>query len=126
MVLLQPKQRAADQDTPHFVAAVIKHQGLPIRLKTLARVSMFIQMRAVEKAESMAISREVRRDPVQDDPDVMAMQFVDQKHQVLRRTIISGWSKVSRSLVAPGTEEGMIHDREKLHMGEAHPLNVRG
>ena len=89
MVLIQPKHRAADQHTAHFVAAIIKHQGLPIRLKTLAQVSMLIQMRAIEKAESMTVSRKMRRDPVQDDPDVMAMQFVDQKHQVLGSTIIS-------------------------------------
>ena len=83
-------------------------------------------MRAIEKTEPMAVSRKVRGDPVQDHPDIMAMQFVDQKHQVLGRAIASGGSEISCGLVSPGTEEGMIHDGEKLDMGEAHLLKVLG
>ena len=82
-------------------------------------------MRAIEKIEPMAVSRKVRGDPVQDHSDIMAMQFVDQKHQVLGSAIISGRCEIPCGLVSPGTEEGMIHDGEKLHMGEAHSLKVQ-
>jgi hypothetical protein len=56
----------------------------------------------------------------------MAMQFVDQKHQVLRSAIISRWCEISCGLVSPGTEKGMVHDGKKLHMGETQSLKIRG
>ena len=49
----------ADQKTADFIAAVIEDEGFPFGMKTLARVSMFVKMRAVEVGQPVLVSREV-------------------------------------------------------------------
>ena len=53
-------------------------------------------------------------------------RVIDEIHEILRRAVIAGWGEVAGDLIAPGAEERMIHDRQKLHMGVSQPFQVVG
>src|SRR5512145_1168271 len=101
MVFFQPEQRAADQKTSHLVPAVIEDGGAPVRMEALARIGMLIEMRAIEKTQTMTIGREMGGHPIEYDADPMPMEFIDEIHEILRGSIIARWGKVSGRLVAP-------------------------
>ena len=71
MILVQPKQRAAEQEVPDLVATVIEDKAVPVRMESLPRIGMFIEMRAVELGQPMLVWRKVRRHPVQQHTDSM-------------------------------------------------------
>src|SRR5262245_29106291 len=81
-------------------------------------------MGSVEESQAVLVGREVRRHPVENYADAALVQSIDEVHQILRRTIVAGRSEVAGSLVAPGAEKGMIHDRQKLHMRVSHLFKV--
>ena len=87
---------------------------------------MFIQVGPVEEAESVFVVGKVRWDPIQDDADPSLVEVVDEIHQVLRSAVAPGWGKVAGDLVPPGTEEGVVHDREQFHVGKVHLLDIVG
>src|SRR6476660_941942 len=49
VVFFQPEQRAADQKTSHFVAAIIEDVGFPVRMEALPSVGMLKEMRAIKE-----------------------------------------------------------------------------
>ena len=69
-VALQPVQRIADQEVAHLGAAEVVDQRIPGRVEALARVGVFVQVRAVEARQSpVLVGGEVRRHPVEDQAD---------------------------------------------------------
>src|SRR5678815_1574242 len=124
MVLSQPEQCAADEKTPDLITAIIEDVGFPVRMEALARVLMLIKMSAIEKAQSMAICRKMRRYPIEDDPNSMSVEFVDQIHEVLRSSVIARGSKIPGGLVPPRAKKRVIHDGQKFHMSEPHVLEI--
>src|SRR5690349_2598468 len=101
MVFFQPEQCAADQKTSHLVAAIIEDVGTPVGMEALARIGMLKEVRAIKETQTVAIGRKMRGHPVQDDPYVVSMERIDEIHEILGRSIIAGWSKVSGGLVPP-------------------------
>src|SRR5678815_3956977 len=124
MVFVEPEQSARHQEAAYFIPTVVKDVGLPVRMKPLSRICMLKQMGAVEIGESVRIRREVRRYPVENDSDSLLVQKVHQVHEVLRRTVARGWSKISRRLISPGSKEGMFHDGKQLDMGKSEMLHI--
>src|SRR5881398_1276634 len=61
----------------------------------LARVGVLVQMGAIEEPEPVLVGGKVRGHPVQDDPDPVLVQVVDQIHEVLWRSVPAGRSEVS-------------------------------
>src|SRR6266853_3445800 len=87
---------------------------------------MLEQMSAVKEGEAMAVGREVRWDPVENDRDVVLVQVVDEVHEILRRAVTRRGSEVTRGLIAPGTIERMLHDREQFDVCESELIYVVG
>src|SRR5215831_14090892 len=48
MILVEPEQRAGDEEAPHFIAAVVKDMRTPLGMEALARVGMFVEMGAIK------------------------------------------------------------------------------
>ena len=72
VIFVNPEQRIGNQEILHLVAAVIEYQRPPIGMAALPRIGMLVQMCAVKFAESMAIAREVRGSPIQNDTPIPA------------------------------------------------------
>ena len=117
--LLQPVERARDQERAHFVPLVVEHQRAPVLVLRLARIGVFVQCAAVEVGETVCIAREMPRHPVEQHADAGAVAGVDEVAQVVGRAMARGRREVAGGLVAPGVVERMLGDRHQLDVGEA-------
>src|SRR5262249_32807221 len=111
MIDVQPEQSAAEQEALHFMSSIVKQTGVPIRLDSLAWVSVLIEVRAVKEAQPVLVAGKVRWHPIQNHPNAVLVQRINEVHKILRRAVATGWRKEACDLVAPGTIEGMLHDR---------------
>ena len=126
VILLQPEEGAADQETADFGAAIIKNGAGPLGMKTFARVGVLIEVSAVKTRQPVAIGREMRRHPIHEDSDAPLMQVIHQKHEVLRRAVTAGRRKISRGLVTPRPVKRMLGQRHELDVREAHLPAIGG
>ncbi len=101
MIFIEPEKRVADKKAAHLVAAVIKNVAVPFRVIALARIGVLEEMGAVKVRQAMLVRRKMRRHPIENDADTVLMQRVDQKHQILRRAIVTRRRKVTGDLIAP-------------------------
>ena len=124
VVLVEPEERARDQEVPDLVPAVVEDVARPLGVKSLLRVLVLVEVRAVEIHETVRVARKVRRHPVEDHADPLLVQAVDQIHEILRRAVPARGREITRDLVAPGAVEGMLHHGHELHVGEARVLEV--
>src|SRR5215831_4805802 len=81
---------------------------------------MLEEVGAVEVGQSVAVGREVRRNPIEKDADATLMEVINQEHEILGRPVARSRREVAGGLISPGPIEGVLHDREKLDVGEAH------
>jgi hypothetical protein len=119
MKLLEPEERAGQKKAPNFAARVVEDAAVPLGVKALARVGMLVEVRPVEAGQTVGVAREVRGDPVENHPDATLMKRVDEKAQVVRSAEAMRRSEVARDLVAPRTEERMLHHGHQLDVREA-------
>ena len=82
--MLQPVERAGDQEALHFAAAEIVDEGVPVLMEALARVVVLVERGAVEARQAVRIGREMRRHPIEDDADAGAVAGIDEAAQSLR------------------------------------------
>ena len=87
MEMLDPEQRIGDQEVLHFRLAVVKDLRAPVRMLAHSRIRVFKGRRAVEVRQAVRVSREMRRYPVKDHTDIVAVQFIDQISKVFRRAV---------------------------------------
>jgi hypothetical protein len=118
--VLEPVQGAGDQEALHLAAAEIVDVGVPVAVEALARIEMLVERGAVEAGETVAVGREVRRHPVEDDAQAGGMRAVDEAGEALGRAEAAGRRKQAERLVAPRAAERMLGDRQQLEMAEAH------
>src|SRR5580700_4245285 len=64
VVFVEPKHGTRHQKAAHLSASIVEDVRLPVGMKTLPRIRMFIQVRAIEIGEAMRVGREVRWHPV--------------------------------------------------------------
>ena len=126
MVTLEPEERRGEQEASNLVPAVVEDQTSPVRLNGLARIGVLVDVAPIEEDEPVLVGWEMRRHPVEDDADPLAVQVVDQEHQVLRRSIAAARSEEAGALVSPRSVERVLHHRKELDVGEAEPAHVRG
>src|SRR4051794_35410312 len=69
MEMLEPVQRARDQESLHLATAEIVDQCIPVAVEAFARILMLIKRGAVEAHETVRIIGEMRRPPIENDPD---------------------------------------------------------
>ena len=117
--LLEPQRRARQEEALHLVAAVVEDRAGPVGVDALARVAVLVEVGAVELVGPVGVAREVRRHPVEDDPDAALVEDVDQVHQVLGPAHPRGRGEEAGDLVAPRAVERVLHHRHQLDVGEA-------
>ena len=101
MELLEPEHGVGDQEIPDLRASEVEHVRAPVGVLAPHWVWVLIQGRAVKAGERPVILREVRGNPVDDDPDTRLMEAVDQETQIVGGAEAGGWGEVGRHLVAP-------------------------
>ena len=72
----------------------------------------------------MLVLGEMSRHPVNNDANARLVAAIDEKHQVLGRTVAGGGSVVAHYLIAPGAVKGMLGNRQQFDVGVAHFLHV--
>ena len=120
----KPIAGVGDEEGLHLRLAVVVDPGRPVRVLVHHGVGELVAAFAVELKQAVFVLREMRRDPVEDHADPRLMASVDELHELLRRPVAVGGSKVAGDLVAPGGVVGVFHDRQELDMGVAHILDV--
>ncbi len=95
-------------------------------MKPPAGIGVLIEVGAVEEAGAVFVGGEVGGHPVQDDADAVAVEVVNEKHEILGGAVAAGGGEVAGGLVAPGAVKGMFHDRHEFHVGKAQALDVFG
>src|SRR5262245_21548645 len=73
----------------------------------------------------MRIGRKVRRYPVEDHTDTGLVQRIDEGLEIVRCAVARTRCKVSSGLITPGTIERMLHDGQKLDVGETQLPRIR-
>src|SRR5688572_25999492 len=101
MHFLQPVQGAGNQEVLYLVAAEIEDQGGPVQVLAETRILVLIERRAVKAGETVGILWEMRRHPVQQYADVMAMAVVYEIAGVIGCAEPAGRGIVAGSLVSP-------------------------
>ena len=124
VVLVQPEQRVGDQEIADFVAAVIEDHRAPVGMLALPRILVFVQRRAVEASQAVAVPREMGRHPIENHADAVAMAVVDEVHEVFGRAVAAGDRIVAHRLIAPTARERMLADRQQFEVRVAHLLAV--
>ena len=122
--VVEPVQGAAEQEVGHLAPAVVVDQGVPVHVEALARIGMLVEVRAVEIGQPMLIRWEMAGHPVDQDADAVLVQHVDEMLKVLGRAEPAGRRIQGERLVAPGSIERVLVDRQQFDMGESHVLDV--
>ena len=123
--ILNPEQGVADQELAHFVAGVIEYQRTPIRMFSLPRVGVFIEVSAVKKAESVLILGEMGRHPVENDTNTCLMAGIDELHKLVGRAETTGSSKIVGDPIAPRAIKRVFSHRQQFDMGVTHSNKIR-
>ena len=124
MVLAQPVERVREQEVAHLVAPVVEDERAPVGMRAAARVLVLVQRRAVEPRERPLVAREVRGHPVEDHADLLPVELVDERTEVVRVAEARGRREVAGHLVAPRAAVRMLHHRQELDVREAEVLRV--
>jgi hypothetical protein len=61
----QPVERARQQKVRYLPAAIVIDQRVPVGMKTLPRVRVFVERGSVEPPEAMRVGRKVPGNPVE-------------------------------------------------------------
>ena len=125
MEFFEPEQRIAEQERPHLAAAVVEDQRAPVLVLTLPRIVVLVQRRAVETREAVPVLREMTRHPVENHADSVAMAFVHEVPEIVRRAEPARRREEADHLVAPRPREGMLHDGHQLDVRVTHLAHVR-
>ena len=124
MVALKPRQGVRHEEAPDLVAPVVEDQRAPIHVRALTRISVLVEVRAVELRQRERVPREVRGHPVEDHADAARVQVVDEPREVLRRAVAVRRRVEPRDLVTPRAVERMLRQRHHLDVREAHLEHV--
>ena len=120
MILLQPEEGIAHQEILDLMPAIIKNVRPPILVFSLPRIGVLVEVCPVELPQRVRVLGEVRRHPIQNDPDPVLVAAIDQCHEIGRAPESARRRKVAGHLVPPRSIEGMLHDGEEFQMGESH------
>ena len=79
---------------------------------------MLVERGPVEAGQGPVIAGEMGGHPVEDDPDALLVEVVDEGSEVIRGAEPRGRSVVAGDLIAPGAVEGVLAHRQQLDVGE--------
>ena len=119
--VLEPVERAREQEVPHLGAAVVEDQRAPVGMRAPPRVGVLVERGAVEAGERELVAREVGRHPVEDHADARARaagrRSARKSSGAPKRAV---GREEARHLVAPRAAERVLHHRHQLDVREAH------
>ena len=121
---IEPEAGARQQEIADLFTSVVEDQRAPVGVEALARVGVFVETRSIEGTERMAVGREVRRNPIDDDADPRLMELVHELHEVVRRSKPAGRCEVARCLITPRSVEWELVDRHQFDVRVAQILHV--
>src|SRR5439155_2812082 len=75
VIFVEPEERIADKKIPHFITAKIKNKGAPVLVLALARIHVFIEVRAIEFSQGVRVLWKMRRHPSHDHANTGLMTF---------------------------------------------------
>ena len=81
MEAVDPVECVTVEKIRDLVPAEIVDRGVPVRLKTLARVGVFVERCAVKPRQSLFIGREMGRHPVKDDAQARGVRSIDEARE---------------------------------------------
>ncbi|MDR6171997.1 hypothetical protein QE359_003026 [Curtobacterium sp. SORGH_AS776] len=122
--LLEPVERVRDEEVADLRLSEVEHVRAPVELLATAGVRVLEQRVAVELRQGPLVLREVPGDPVHDHADAGGVQPVDEVPEVVGGAEPGSRGVVARDLVAPRSAEGVLGERQELHVGEARVLDV--
>src|SRR3546814_13656816 len=111
MVAIEPEKCVDVEKVPHLVAAVIVDQRIPVLVKALARVGVFIQVRSVETGETVRIGANVAWHPVEQEADAGPMAADDERGASLAPTEAAVRRTQPTAQVTHGPTNGKLGDR---------------
>ncbi len=123
---LRPVVGVGDEEVAHLVACVVEDVRSPIGLLAAARVGVLVERRPVEPRERPSVAWEVGGHPVEDHTDAAAVHDVNEMAEIVGGAVPRGRGVIPGDLVSPRSAEGVLHDREQLHVREPHGAAVGG
>src|SRR5258706_306980 len=123
--MLQPVDRAGDQEATHLVAPEIVYCRVPVAVQTLARIFVLVQSGSIEAIQPMRVGGKMRRHPVDNHSDAGLMGTIDELREALGPAKPRGRSKQAKRLVAPRSAERMLGDGHELDVREAEIRDIR-
>ncbi len=124
MIAVQPEERAIEQEVRNLVASIVEDERAPVGVLALPRVRVLVQVGAVEVAEPVRVTREVRGHPVEDHADTATVELVHEGHELPWAAVTTRRGEVADGLIAPRAVKRMFHDRQELDVGEAHLADI--
>ena len=124
VIVVEPEEAVGDEEIAHLVAAVVEDERAPVRVLTLARVTVFVEVGAVEIREAVRVLREVARHPVEDHADAALVALVHEVAEFVRVAEAAGRRVVIRDLITPRTIEGMLGHGHEFDVGKTHVHDV--
>ena len=124
MAFLDPVQCVGDQEVLDFRTSVIVDLGSPVRMLTLSRVFMLIDSSSIEIGKSMCILREMSRNPVEYNTDLVSVQVIHHIFEILCSTIPGSRCIISCYLISPGSVKWMLCNSHKFYMSISHLFDI--
>ena len=84
MIIAKPEFGRAHQEGSDLVPTVVKDLGAPLLMFALSRVGVFVAGLAVKVGKTVCVSREVGRNPVENDTDTVLVALIDKIHKIVR------------------------------------------
>src|ERR1043166_527465 len=92
----------------------------------LARIFVFIQRSAVKSPECKSVFGKMRGHPIHDYANAVLVKMIDEKAQVVRRSIPRGRCIVSTDLITPRWPIRVFFQRQEFDMCKSICQNVAG
>ena len=120
VVFPEPEERIGDEERLHLRSSDVKEARTPALVLHAVLALVFIARLSVEFIKSVTVLREMRRYPIEDDPDACTVHGVHEIFEILRCAIAGGGGVISADLIPPRAVKRMLHHREQLHVRITH------
>ena len=101
VVAVEPEERVAEEEVADLGPAVVEDLGAPVAVFAQPRVGVLVEMGAVEVAQAVQIVGEVGGHPVEDHPEAVPVQVIDEVGEVVGRADAARSARSSRPAGSP-------------------------
>src|SRR5690606_2420667 len=125
MKYIEPKTSIADKKGLYFSSFIIKDITVPIWMKSLTHIGIFVGVVAIKHVQSMCIVREMRGHPIQNDTNPFLMKSIDKSHEPLRISETRCGSIITCNLIPPAAIKRVFCNGHELYVRKAHFFYIR-